>query len=317
MSVATEIHVPAAMLRRTAARVSARAAAQASAHAPVDDRRAIRRLSREVARRAIRALYIELALYPKPGLVSFVDNGSHTDMTATTFLRSLFSLRHYFARICEAGHDNAPFTELKRLGIAAEQRMLKATRGINTHRGAIFCVGLLCAAMGRLRAQNMTLTPAALRTALLLRWSEDLSSHTQVSGDSHGLQAAAQHSASGAREEGALGLPSVFEVALPVLQQTLARGAPMQHARIDALFTLMAHISDTNVYHRGGAEAARIVRDSAQRFLERGGTLHPQWRAAALDCHERFVAQRLSPGGAADLLAATCLVHSLVTLPPP
>jgi len=274
-------------------------------------------LAREVARRAIRALYIELALYPKPGLVSFVDNGSHTDMTATTFLRSLFSLRHYFARICEAGYDNAPFAELKRLGIAAEQRMLAATEGINTHRGAIFCVGLLCAAMGRLRAQHMTLTPAALRTALLLRWSEDLSAHTQASGDSHGLQAAAEHAASGAREEGALGLPSVFEVALPKLQETLARGAPMQHARIDALFALMAHISDTNIYHRGGAQGARIVRESAQRFLERGGTAHPQWRAAALDCHARFVEQRLSPGGAADLLAATCFVHSLVAMPPP
>jgi triphosphoribosyl-dephospho-CoA synthase len=317
MSAAIETCTPAPAIRRPATRGSARTAAQAGAHTPVTDRLAIRQLGREVARRAIRALYIELALYPKPGLVSFVDNGSHTDMNAATFLRSLFSLRHYFARICEAGHDNAPFTELKHLGIAAEQRMLKATRGVNTHRGAIFCVGLLCAAMGRLRAQNMTLTPAALRTALLLRWSEDLSSHTQASGDSHGLQAATQHSASGAREEGALGLPSVFEVALPVLQQTLARGAPMQHARIDALFALMAHISDTNVYHRGGAEGARIVRDSAQRFLERGGTLHPQWRAAALDCHERFVAKRLSPGGAADLLAATCLVHSLVTLPPP
>ncbi|MGO4377271.1 triphosphoribosyl-dephospho-CoA synthase MdcB [Pseudoduganella sp. RAF53_2] len=278
--------------------------------------RAARLLSREVARRAVRALYIELALYPKPGLVSFIDTGSHADMDATTFLRSLFSLRHYFAHICEAGYHDAPFAELKRLGIAAEKRMLAATRGINTHRGAIFCVGLLCAAMGRLRAQNMTLTPAALRTALLLRWSEELAAHTQASGSSHGLQAAAQHAASGAREEGALGLPSVFEIGLPALQRTLERGAPMLHARIDALFALMGHISDTNVYHRGGADGARIVRDSAQRFMERGGTQHPQWREAALDCHLTFVDRRLSPGGAADLLAATCFVHSLVTLPP-
>jgi len=297
----------------------AHAASQAAAHvaaAPAASAIPARELSHEVARRAVRALYVELALYPKPGLVSFVDNGSHTDMDAATFLRSLFSLRHYFARICAAGYRGAPFAELKRLGMEAEKRMLAATRGINTHRGAIFCVGLLCAAMGRLRAQNMSLTPAALRTALLLHWSEELSAHTRASGDSHGLQAAAQHSASGAREEGALGLPSVFEVALPALQRTLASGAPMLHARIDALFALMAHISDTNVYHRGGADGARIVRESALRFLERGGTQHPHWRTAALDCHLLFVERRLSPGGAADLLAATCFVHSLVTLPP-
>jgi triphosphoribosyl-dephospho-CoA synthase len=306
MSVAAALHAPASR-RATPSRTAATVA---------PDRQAARALSREVARRAVRALYIELALYPKPGLVSFIDTGSHTDMDASTFLRSLFSLRHYFARICEAGYEGAPFTELKKLGIAAEKRMLAATRGINTHRGAIFCVGLLCAAMGRLRAQGMSLTPAGLRTALLLHWSEELSAHTQGSGDSHGLQAAAQHAASGAREEGALGLPSVFEVALPVLQRALARGAPMLHARIDALFVLMAHISDTNVYHRGGADGARVVRDAAERFMERGGTQHPQWREAALDCHHRFIERRLSPGGAADLLAATCFVHSLVTLPP-
>jgi triphosphoribosyl-dephospho-CoA synthase len=314
-SIATSPVAPRIPTARTAHAGQAASAALTAAEAAAR-RRTVRALSREVALRAVRALYIELALYPKPGLVSFIDTGSHTDMNAQTFVRSLFSLRHYFARICEAGYEGVPFAELKKLGMEAEKRMLAATRGINTHRGAIFCVGLLCAAMGRLRAQNMTLTPAALRTALLLHWSEELSAHTQASGDSHGLQAAAQHCASGAREEGALGFPSVFDVALPALQRTLSRGAPMLHARIDALFTLMAHISDTNVYHRGGADGARLVRDSSERFLARGGTAHPQWRAAALDCHQRFVERRLSPGGAADLLAAACFVHSLVTLPP-
>ncbi|HEY0588088.1 MAG TPA: triphosphoribosyl-dephospho-CoA synthase MdcB [Pseudoduganella sp.] len=279
-------------------------------------RHAAHALSREVALRAVRSLYQELALYPKPGLVSFVDNGSHTDMDAATFMRSLFSLRHYYARICRAGYDGAPFAELKKLGIAAEQRMMAATKGINTHRGAIFALGLLCAAMGRVRALRMTLTPAALRTALLLHWSEELAAHTRSTGDSHGLQAAAQHAASGAREEGALGLPSVFDVGLPALQASLARRAPMHHARIDAIFALMAHISDTNIYHRGGAEGAESVRSAALQFVDLGGTANPQWREHALECHQRFVAQRLSPGGAADLLAATCLVHSLVTMPP-
>jgi triphosphoribosyl-dephospho-CoA synthase len=279
-------------------------------------RHAAHALSREVALRAVRSLYHELALYPKPGLVSFIDNGSHADMDAATFMRSLFSLRHYYARICRAGYDGAGFAELKKLGIAAEQRMMAATNGINTHRGAIFALGLICAAIGRVRALRMTLTPAALRTALLLHWGGELAAHTQASGDSHGLQAAARHAASGAREEGALGLPSVFDVGLPALQATLARGAPMLHARVDAIFALMAHISDTNIYHRGGAEGASTVRHAASHFLQQGGTANPEWKAHAVDCHQRFVAQRLSPGGAADLLAATCLVHSLTAMPP-
>jgi triphosphoribosyl-dephospho-CoA synthase len=87
----------------------------------------------------------------------------------------------------------------------------------------------------------------------------------------------------------------------------------MYHARIDALFALMAHISDTNVFHRGGAEGAKIVRQHAQRFAGMGGTAHPAWRAWADECHRLFVARKLSPGGAADLLAATCLVHAMTT----
>jgi triphosphoribosyl-dephospho-CoA synthase len=274
--------------------------------------RALRRFCSETARVAVGCLYTELALYPKPGLVSLVDNGSHTDMTAVTFMRSMFALRHYFARICAAGIDDAPFAVLRRLGIEAETRMLLATGGINTHRGAIFCVGMLCATIGRARAQGVALSADALRAIMLIRWGEELAAHTRPAGtQSHGLQVAKQHAASGAREEGALGLPSVFEVGLPALRRTLAAGRLMHHARIDALFALMAHVSDTNVFYRGGAEGAATVKREAAGFIAQGGTAHPEWHDYALNCHRILVGQKLSPGGAADLLAATCLVHAV------
>lgn len=259
---------------------------------------------------AVRSLHAELTLYPKPGLVSLIDNGSHDDMSAATFMRSLFSLRHYFIRIARAGFDDAPFAVLKQLGIEAEQRMLVATQGVNTHRGAIFCLGMLCAALGRCHAQRTPLSATAVRAVLLHNWGDALAVHMQsIRPDSHGFQAAVRHAASGAREEMALGLPSVFDVALPMLNRTLAAGRSWDSARIDTLFTLMAHISDTNVYHRGGEEGAVMVRHSAQRFVALGGTAHPEWKAVAMQCHHLFVERKLSPGGAADLLAATCFVH--------
>jgi triphosphoribosyl-dephospho-CoA synthase len=274
----------------------------------------VRRMCAQTARLAVRCLHAELTLYPKPGLVSLVDNGSHTDMSAATFMRSMFALRHYFARICLAGADDAPFARLKRLGIEAEARMLQATHGVNTHRGAIFSLGLLCAAAARARVQGMGLAPGALRSVLMLRWGEELASHGALGhAESNGSRAGRLHGASGAREEAALGFPSVFELGLPSLRHTLAAGRSMRHARIDALFALMAHLSDTNVYHRGGPGGARIVREHARRFIDAGGTGDPGWHARALECHRVFVAHRLSPGGAADLLAATCLVHALAS----
>jgi triphosphoribosyl-dephospho-CoA synthase len=264
-----------------------------------------------VARHAVRSLYQELALYPKPGLVSLVDTGSHHDMDASTFVRSLFSLRRYFLDIALAGAGGDDFAVLRGLGIEAERRMLAATGGINTHRGAIFSLGLLCAAAGRASASGANgWRPELLRARLVDCWGEALAGHRGPAA-SNGATARARHAAPGAREQAAAGFPAIFELALPTLRRTLAAGRGLRCARIDTLFTLMAGLSDTNVFHRGGAEGARIVRDSSMRFMERGGTAAADWEDEAVAAHRLFVAHRLSPGGAADLLAATCLVHAL------
>jgi len=125
-----------------------------------------------IGRAATLALHDELALTPKPGLVTLVDNGSHDDMDAHTFMRSLFALRRYFVQIAEAGHEGAAFPELERCGIAAEARMLAATKGINTHRGAIFMLGLLCAAAGAItREGGASITLFSVTAVLVFRES--------------------------------------------------------------------------------------------------------------------------------------------------
>ncbi|AWL07616.1 triphosphoribosyl-dephospho-CoA synthase MdcB [Massilia oculi] len=271
-----------------------------------------RAFCQRIARLAVRSLYAELVLYPKPGLVSLVDNGSHADMTAATFLRSMFALRRFFSDITHAGMHDAPFHALKRLGIDAEARMLRATAGINTHRGAIFCLGMLCAAIGRCHASGAALTAGRVHATLLDGWGRELGAHSvDAEAHSNGSRARSAYAASGAREEGARGFPSVFHVGLPALRRTLDAGRGMRAARIDALFALMARISDTNVYHRGGPEGASTVRRQARAFVARGGTASPDWEARARACHRDFVAARLSPGGAADLLGAACLLQAV------
>ena len=268
-----------------------------------------------IGRFAVRSLYAELSLYPKPGLVSLLDNGSHTDMTADTFMRSMFALRHYFVRITQAGMDGAPFAKLAALGVDAERRMLRATGGINTHRGAIFGLGLLSAALGACHADNAsvgkTMTAVDIRTALVAHWGAALAAHAHPgAAESHGTRVTQRYQVGGARQEAARGMPAVFDVALPALRQARAAGRGLRRARVDALFALMAHISDTNVYHRGGANGALTVRQHASDFLLAGGTAAPDWEARAAACHRLFVRHRLSPGGAADLLAAACLVDA-------
>src|SRR6476646_7595136 len=107
-----------------------------------------------IAQSAAKALTEELATYPKPGLVSFVDQGSHPDMDAECFLASIEAIQPYFGEMAEAGATGCRLLDLQRIGIAAEESMLKATSGRNTHRGAIYSLGLMAAAAGKQMADD-------------------------------------------------------------------------------------------------------------------------------------------------------------------
>jgi triphosphoribosyl-dephospho-CoA synthase len=255
------------------------------------------------------ALHDELALAPKPGLVTLVDSGSHADMDANTFMRSLFALRRYFVQIAEAGRDGAGFEVLQRCGIDAEARMLAATGGVNTHRGAIFMLGLLCAAAGAASCESGTpLTPMLLRETLRCRWGESLLLRSRRAPSLPGGIAARRYGLRGAAEEAALAFPVLFETAVPALADGLGRGLTPQQARLDTLFHVMAVLDDSNLAHRGGLAGLRHAQAAARSFLARGGAGRHDGVAAAQAIGRDFVARRLSPGGAADTLAAACWV---------
>ena len=262
-----------------------------------------------IGRSAVAALYDELALDPKPGLVSFVDSGSHDDMDARTFMRSLFALRHYFARVARLGAVGACFERLEAEGIGAEARMLKATGGINTHRGAIFSLGLLCASAGSLVARDQPVTPASLRSTLIACWGDALADRVPRLRRSNGQSATRRFRLRGAGEEAALGLPVLFDIAVPAMQRALDQGMDARHARVQTLFHVIATLDDTNLAHRGGLAGLRFAQRAARDYLDAGGVARPDGLQQARDLHRDFVARRLSPGGAADVLACACWVQ--------
>lgn len=274
---------------------------------------ALRAACLQIAIVAIRSLHVEIVLFPKPGLVSLVDNGSHADMHAALFMRSLFSLRHYFISMAHAGARDMVFGELRVLGMHAEQRMLAATQGVNTHRGAIFALGMLCAAVGYCHAHARSLSAENIRQTLMEQWGNALKMHSIPSSPSpsNGLRVAHLYAVGGAREEAAKGFPAVFEIGLPQILKSLGRNATPSMAQIDALFALMAYMTDTNIYHRGGAGGAMLVKLTAQAFIAQGGTAAPEWQDTACACHRLFVSRHLSPGGAADMLAASWFVFQI------
>jgi len=260
----------------------------------------------DIGRAATLALHDELELAPKPGLVSFVDSGSHTDMDAHTFMRSLFALRRYFVQISALGQAHAPFEALERCGIAAEQRMLAATGGINTHRGAIFTLGLLCASAGALVRSGVPLSPEALRESLRRHWGDALHARSRRVSTLPGGIAAQRHGLRSASQEAALAFPVLFESAIPALADAQRRGLGARPARVDTLFTVMATLDDSNLAHRGGLAGLQYAQRAARGYLAEGGAARDHRFEAASAIHSDFVSRRLSPGGAADTLAAAC-----------
>lgn len=277
-----------------------------------------RAATERIGRLAIRSLYREAALAPKPGLVSPSSQGSHRDMDFATFLRSLQSLRAYFPAIAACGVGRPSFVPLRELGIDAEAAMLAATGGVNTHRGAIFNLGLLCAAAGWLLAEGEEPGAAAACAVVKNVWGTEILAGLSLAPEaavfSHGLSVARRYGCGGARQEAAAGFPAALEVGLPAYRHALAATGDGELAAVQALFALIAELEDSNLLWRGGREGLAHGRQAARAFLAAGGVLAGDWqeRAAAIDAD--FVARNLSPGGSADLLGVTLFLAELEDL---
>jgi triphosphoribosyl-dephospho-CoA synthase len=260
---------------------------------------------------AVAALHDELKAYPKPGLVSPVDSGAHADMDFALMCKSADSLQEPLALLAAAGREGRSFEDaLMPLGIEAERRMLAATGGVNTHRGAIFSMGLIVAAVARAMALSDRIAPASVRAALQHEWGEALEAHAArgSAAASHGALVRRQTGRDGARREAALAFPNIFEVGIPALRQALEAGIDSNAASIQTLFALMAAVDDTTVLYRGGLDGGAFVRRSAATFLAEGGCIKPDWRKRAEHLHRSFMERNISAGGCADLLACTLLV---------
>ncbi|WP_331612540.1 triphosphoribosyl-dephospho-CoA synthase MdcB [Povalibacter sp.] len=258
---------------------------------------------------AVDSLLLELATWPKPGLVSYMDSGSHTDMDAALFERSARAIAPYFFLLAVAGARGCEMSHLRVVGLEAEAAMFEATKGVNTHRGSIFGLGLLCAAAGARTAGRVEAT-MPLGAVVATLWG-----HSILDGPvllhSHGSRARLRFGAGGARMQASRGFPGIYEIGLPAMQRA-ARHRPgnFEAARVEACFALIAALEDTNLLHRGGLHGLRFAQRQARQFLDAGGVATGGWITRARTVHENFVARRLSPGGSADLLAFTLFVDA-------
>lgn len=222
---------------------------------------------------ADRALRLELDTPGKPGLVGPDSCGAHKDMDYSTMRKGMAALRPFWPRMAMAGSAE----QLRQLGIEAEKAMLEATGGVNTHRGAIFCLGLTINAWVKgSHTEGLMCLPIGKIAQGILAINQTVKDLPP--------RAAMANALGGYRQ--------LFEDWLPYY----ASGA----GELKTLLRIMSTLDDTCVIKRAGAEKAQLVKQEALTV-------------DSMELCGRYAAEGISPGGAADMLALTIFIHSIIS----
>jgi len=258
---------------------------------------------------AWQSLIAEAELTPKPGLVDGRGAGAHSDLSLDLMRSSAGAIAPYFTRMAQASAEAQMDTSLRAavasIGREAEAAMLRATSGSNTHKGAIWVLGLLiCAAT----LSEDSLPEFVAEAAGYLARLPDRARPEPVS---HGDVVHERYGATGARGEAYGNFPHVVKIGLPALKAARADGRTERDSRLAALLAIMSHLNDTCVLYRGGSEAQRVVHHGAAHVIKAGGPGSPKGDAALIALGQELVDLRISPGGSADLLAATLFLDAL------
>ena len=253
-----------------------------------------------LAHLACNALQQELDTTPKPGLVDQHDSGAHADMDYRLMQRSIHALRPYFVKLAQTSlQGNTDYATISAIGIEAERAMLAATHGVNTHRGALFSMGL-AVVQGSKMTKCQSNKASDLQAGIIR-----LANQFPDTRDTHGSRAVSQYHAKGALAMAREGYEQLFTDWLPLLRNLKDQGDPYAHHK--TLLRIMSQIDDTNILHRRGAEVAQQVKTEAARLL---ADFSPEQLETM---NRRFIAENISPGGAADMLALTIFIQTIIT----
>lgn len=263
----------------------------------------------DIAAYAIEAMLCEVAAYPSPGLVSSVSKGAHLDMDHYTFIKSTSILSKYMVLFAQEGYSNSTpkeiFRAIRGIGIEAEMKMLKGTKGVNTHKGMIFLLGISCAATAKAIYDKRDFTQIQeiikQMTKGLVR--DELLALDKSNAKSYGEKLFVEHKIEGIRGQVERGIPLVFDYSMEVYKQN--RQLKLNDRLVHTLISIMQYCEDSNVLHRHSIHKLKEVQQKATEIISLGGMRTEIGKSAIKALDTEFVQDHISPGGAADLLAVT------------
>ena len=274
--------------------------------------------NKNIATLATKALLYEVSISPKAGLVSRLSNGSHKDMNFYTFIDSSLALHNYFLNCFDYGQEklfSCPnfFKDLREVGKVAEKEMYEATKGINTHKGTIFSMGILLAVLGVHLKENKKIDLKVLSEKIkemckpLLNELEDADSIS-----TYGEKAYKEYHLTGARGLAISGYEIVLLDGINKLKD-FCKTLDFETACILLLFYYMSVLDDTNIVNRASITILKEVQIlSKELFEENKKTLEKEnIKNSMSKLNDIFIEKNISAGGSADLLILTIFIHLL------
>lgn len=261
---------------------------------------------------AVHALVAEVNLTPKPALVDQRGSGAHDDLTLDLMERSAHSLHPMFVAMAHAAFQHATCSQALReaigeIGRVGEATMLHATNGVNTHRGAIWALGLMVTASALMSLDTKPVQAVELcQLAGIIAQFEDRFIPQQAL--SHGQQVQKVFGINGAKAQAQQGFPTIVKFGLPELDKSRQTQGNETTARVDALLAMMTTLDDTCVLYRAGETGLARMQQGAQEVLDLGGYSTFAGQHAFNSLEQDLLRLRASPGGVADLLAATLFI---------
>ena len=268
----------------------------------------------------LKSILMEVCTWPKPGLVTPLSQGAHTDMDMWLFITSSAAIAPCFYDCAQLG-ENYPndsqtlLQKLRSVGIHYEKYLLQSTHQINTQRGILFAGSILSAAAGQLSANHQTLNYMSLSQSVkeichnLCHNDFAILNHRPP--QTHGEKLYIKYGIKGIRGEAEQGFPLVCNVGLSALHHALSAGLSWQKSLVHTLLALMAQCDDTTVLSRGGHTALNEMKQRAQQLISSGGMLSPEIDSALNDFNSWCLKKWVSPGGSADLLALCLAMYFL------
>lgn len=272
----------------------------------------------KIGEAALLGMLYEVSASPSPGLVSPYSSGVHRDMDFFTFMRSSSAIAYAMYICAQTGMDH-PIEDIlktiRSIGIDAEKNMFKATGGVNTHRGFLFLGGLVCAAAGycvqlkkKLNRDNISSACSEICKGMVERELEGLKPEGKLS---NGERLYLEHGLTGVRGEAEGGLATVLNIGLPMYEEGIYCNLPIAETLCHSLMGIITKVEDTTVVNRCGMEGLAFMRRLAEIAVEIGGMKTVEGKEFIHDLDRVFNENNISPGGAADLLAITVMIHEL------